>query len=73
MYFKNISLFFKPVQPNHPLITNDENLSWLMNNATPEETVEEKWKLTFSSRICDNICYYFETYKGLRLFAPQLV
>lgn len=66
----NKSIF---LEEQHPLLIEDENIAWLLKHEKPQKEAEEKWKLSFSKRICENICYYFKTYKCLKLFAPNLV
>lgn len=44
-----------------------------MENDNPIEEVETRWKKTFSARLPENICHYFERFKGLKVLAPKLV
>jgi len=45
----------------------EEEVLWLRQNDAPEEEVELKWTSSFKVRPkCDNVAFYFQSYKCLR-------
>ena len=56
-----------------PLTEISKLVEWLKENDEPESEVKVTWKSTFDEREkCDNILFYFDTYKCLSRISVTL-